>query len=115
MADTSVGERVIEKPELRAVSRASSRKLVIALYVVAVFFYWAALYVYVPTLSNFVESRAGSLATVGMVLAQYGIWQAVVRLPLGIASDWIGRRKPFIVAGFLLAALGALVMGRPPT
>ena len=47
----------------------------------------------------------------GIVLAQYGLWQALIRLPLGIAADWLGRRKPFIVAGLILAGLGAWVMG----
>jgi len=27
----------------------------------------------------------------------YGLWQAFVRLPLGIAADWLGWRKPFIL------------------
>jgi MFS family permease len=49
---------------------------------------------------------------VGIVLAQYGIWQGIVRFPLGVASDWIGRRKPFIIAGFFMAGLGAIIMGR---
>jgi MFS family permease len=30
---------------------------------------------------------------------------------LGIAADWLGRRKPFIVFGFVLAGLGAWTMG----
>jgi MFS family permease len=83
----------------------------IALVVAAVFLYWMALYLYVPTLPTYVQSKTTSLALVGVVLAQYGLWQAVVRLPLGIAADWLGRRKPFIVAGLVLAGIGALTMG----
>jgi len=41
----------------------------------------------------------------------YGLWQAIIRLPLGIVADWLGRRKPFIIAGFVLAGLGAWAMG----
>jgi MFS family permease len=44
-------------------------------------------------------------------LAQYGLWQAIVRLPLGIAADWLGRRLPFILGGIILTGLGAWVMG----
>ncbi|MEJ2330908.1 MAG: MFS transporter, partial [Gammaproteobacteria bacterium] len=58
------------------------------------------------------QSKTDSLALVGFVIAQYGIWQAFIRFPMGIVSDWVGRRKPFIVGGFALAGLGALVMGR---
>jgi len=83
----------------------------VALVGLVVFLYWVALYLYVPTLPTFVESKSDTLALVGVVLAQYGLWQALIRLPLGIAADWAGRRKPFIVAGFLLAGLGALTMG----
>jgi MFS family permease len=80
-------------------------------YAIAVFFYWMALYLYVPTLPTYVESKSDTLALVGVVLAQYGLWQAIIRFPVGVAADWLGRRKPFIVVGFGLAGLGALVMG----
>jgi MFS family permease len=89
----------------------SSRRSLFVLYIAAVCFYWAALYLYVPTLSVYVESKADNLAAVGVVLSMYGLWQAVIRLPLGIAADWLGRRKPFMVVGFGLAGLGAMVMG----
>jgi MFS family permease len=89
----------------------SSRRLMAAVVGFAVFLYWMGLYLYVPTLPTYVQSKSDNLALVGVVLAQYGLWQAVVRLPLGIAADWLGWRKPFIVAGFALVGLGALVMG----
>jgi MFS family permease len=76
----------------------------------AVAFYWASLYFYVPTLSVYAENRIGDLAKVGVVLSMYGLWQAIVRLPLGIIVDWVGRRKPFILLGFALSALGAWMM-----
>jgi MFS family permease len=83
----------------------------IALYGAAVFLYWMSLYLYVPTLPTYAESKSDNLALVGVVLAQYGLWQGIVRFPLGIAADWLGRRKPFIIVGFVLAGLGALIMG----
>lgn len=88
-----------------------SRRVAIGLYVSCAFLYWVSLYLYVPTLPTYAQTKAGNLAIVGAVLAMYGLWQAIVRLPLGIAIDWIGRRKPFIVAGLLLAGLGAWIMG----
>jgi MFS family permease len=88
------------------------RKLTIGLYIGVVFLYWTALYVYVPALPTYVQGKAeGNLAMVGTVLAMYGLWQAVVRLPLGILVDWLGRRKPFIIIGLALAGLGAWLMG----
>jgi len=88
-----------------------SRRLMITLYSIAVFLYWIALYLYVPTLPTYVQSKSESLALVGVVLSMYGLWQAVIRLPLGIAADWLGWRKPFIIVGLALAALGAWTMG----
>ncbi len=90
---------------------AGSRRLMITLYSIAVFLYWMALYLYVPTLPTYVQSKNDNLALVGVVLSMYGLWQAIIRLPLGIAADWLGWRKPFIVVGFALAGLGAWTMG----
>ena len=95
----------------RVATGASQRRLTISLYAAATFLYWVSLYLYVPTLPTYVKSKADDLALVGVVIAMYGLWQAIIRLPLGIAADWLGWRKPFIVAGFMLAGLGAWIMG----
>lgn len=91
--------------------QAKNRRLLIILYVAAVFLYWLALYLYASTLPTYVESKSDNLKMVGTILSMYGLWQAIIRLPLGIAADWLGRRKPFLVMGFALAALGAWLMG----
>jgi MFS family permease len=102
----------VEKPAARSsMASFSSRRFTIGLYGVAVFLYWMSLYLYMPTLPTYVESKSDNLALVGIVLSMYGFWQALIRLPLGIAADWLGRRKPFIVVGFALAGLGAWTMG----
>ena len=100
-----------ESAQATTVPGISSRRTLIPIYGVAVFLYWCALYLYMPTLSVYAESKTDRLAWVGVVLSMYGLWQAVIRLPLGVAADWVGRRKPFIIAGFALAGLGALTMG----
>ncbi|MFP5406886.1 MAG: MFS transporter, partial [Gammaproteobacteria bacterium] len=51
----------------------------------------------------------GSDATlVGLALGIYGLVQALLQLPLGMASDRVGR-KPVIVAGLLVFAVGSFV------
>lgn len=87
------------------------RKVRIAVFFTAVFLYWASLYLYVPTLPVYVADKTGDLALVGVVLSMYGLWQMLVRLPVGITSDWVGRRKPFILVGLLLSGLGAVLLG----
>lgn len=81
-----------------------------SLYIVVVFLFWVALQLYVPTLPIFIQSRTGDLAITGMVLSMSGLAGLVIRLPLGIATDWLGRCKPFIIAGMFLAGLGAYLM-----
>lgn len=87
------------------------RRLLIGLYLAVTFLYFMALYLYVPTLPTYVARSSGNLALVGVILAQYGLWQAIIRLPLGIATDWLGKRKLFIMVGIALAGIGACVMG----
>jgi MFS family permease len=93
-----------------AVPQSGTRLWQIILISAAVAFYWASLYFYVPTLSVYVQDKTNDLATVGVVVSMYGLWQAILRLPLGIVTDWMGRRKPFLLAGFALSALGAWVL-----
>jgi MFS family permease len=93
-----------------ALPRTSSRRAMIILTSVAVLLYWVSLYLYAPTLPTYVESKVDSLASVGLILSMYGLWQAIIRLPLGIVSDWVGRRKPFILVGLALGGVGAWTM-----
>jgi MFS family permease len=88
-----------------------TRRRPVVLYVVIVGLFWLSMYIYVPTLPTYVQGRSDNLAMVGMILAQYGLWQALVRLPIGISSDWLGRRKPFILIGIALTGIGAWLMG----
>ncbi|HUZ17771.1 MAG TPA: MFS transporter [Spirochaetia bacterium] len=81
----------------------------------ASFFYWIGLYLYVPTLPEFVRRHSPTLAAVGVVLSMYGLWQGVVRIPLGVTVDATGRGKPYLILGFILTALGAVVMAKGTT
>lgn len=93
----------------------SNRRLTITLYIIAVCFFWAAQYIYLPTLPTYVQMKTGNLAAVGVVLSMYGLWQVLVRLPLGIAADWLGWRKPFSILGLSLAGLGAWILATSNT
>lgn len=60
-----------------------------------------------PILGPYVEQRGGSLSSVGWVMGCYGAAQLLFRIPLGLVSDWVGRRKPFLWFGFMASALSA--------
>ena len=70
------------------------------------------LYLYGSTLPVYVQSKVGDLALVGTVLAMYGLWQGIVRLPIGIVADWMGRRKPDVIIGLAIVAAGAWGLGQ---
>ena len=72
--------------------------------------YWFSLYAYVPTLPGYADSLGASHRMVGLILGSYGFTQMLLRIPLGIYSDTINRRKPFVVAGLAIALVSALGM-----
>lgn len=88
-----------------------TRRFNVALIAAVGFLYWVGLYLYVPTLPNYVQSKTNDLAMVGTILSMYGLWQGIIRLPIGIAADWRGRRKPFVAGCLALLALGAFLLG----
>lgn len=81
-------------------------------FVLGTFFFWASLYTYVPILPAYVERLSGSVAIAAWVVGAYGLTQLVLRLPLGLWSDRVGARKPFVLAGFMLSVVSGIGMGR---
>jgi len=54
--------------------------------------------------------QSASPAQVGWAIGLYGLVQAVLQIPFGIASDRLGR-KPVIIAGLVIFAIGSWVAG----
>jgi len=79
------------------------------------FLYWSALYVYAPILSVYADSLGASFTTVGIVVGAYGFVQMFLRIPLGIWSDSLGRRLPFLYAGHFFNFLGCLGLAMAPS
>ena len=70
--------------------------------------FWGAVYIYMPILPPYAKMVGGSLQAVGLVMGAYGLAQLLLRIPLGIWIDYLGRRKPFIFLGLLLDAAASL-------
>lgn len=67
------------------------------------------LFVILPVFAIHARGLPGADATmVGWVLGIYGLTQGVLQIPFGMASDRLGR-KPVIVFGLLLFALGSFI------
>jgi MFS family permease len=86
-----------------------NRTAVRALFIASLLFF-AALYTYVPALPAYIAGRTSSLTAVGAVLSMYGLWMAVMRVPLGVVTDTTGHNKPYLIGGVLMAGAGAAVM-----
>ena len=83
----------------------------------AIFVFWASLYMYVPILPTHTRSAGASESQIGSILASYGLTQLLFRLPLGLLSDRLRRKKLFALIGALLVGLSGLglALSRTPT
>jgi len=74
------------------------------------------MFIVLPVLALYAESLPGGRdhALVGLALGAYGLTQAVLQVPFGWASDRWGR-KPVIVVGLVVFALGSFVAAWAPS
>ncbi len=74
------------------------------------------MFIVLPVLALYAEGLPGGAdhTLVGIALGAYGLAQAVLQVPFGFASDRWGR-KPVIVAGLVIFALGSFVAAWAPT
>ena len=67
------------------------------------------LFMVVPILSLYASDLPGATpGLIGLAMGVYGLTQALLQIPLGWLSDRVGR-KPVIVGGLLLFALGSVL------
>jgi len=76
---------------------------------------FGAQHVYTPMLPIRARQLGAPLSLVGLIVAVYAVPQVLLRIPIGVASDLWGRRKPFVVAGFVLSAVGGLGLALSPS
>lgn len=90
-------------------------RLSVILFFASTIFLWSSLYTYIAFLPVYAEEvPGGTISTVGFVLGAYSIALSLLRIPLGVWSDRLGRRKPFIMAGLLASSIGALGLALAP-
>lgn len=66
------------------------------------------MFLILPVFALYAQDLTDNHALIGLALGMYGLTQAVLMLPFGMMSDRIGR-KPVIIAGLALFALGSFV------
>ncbi len=74
------------------------------------------MFIVLPVLALYAETLPGGRdhALVGLALGAYGLTQAILQVPFGWASDRWGR-KPVIVTGLVIFAIGSFVAAWAPT
>lgn len=70
--------------------------------------FWFAQYVYIPYQTTYLTGLGVSGNLIGMIVGAYGISQLLLRLPVGVCADRIGRHKFFIMTGALASGTASL-------
>jgi MFS family permease len=81
-----------------------------AIFIVGTVLFWASLYTYVPIFPAYIERLSGSLEVVAWIVGAYGLTQLAFRIPLGMWSDRVGARKPFVLVGLVAAMVSGIGM-----
>lgn len=79
------------------------------LFIITTCFFWFSLYAYIPELSTYANTLGASYKLIGLIVGSYGLTQMLIRIPLGIFSDMIGKKKIFIIIGLSISAISALI------
>ncbi|RDB61937.1 MFS transporter [Gordonibacter sp. 28C] len=80
-----------------------------AAHFVAVVCLWFSLYVYVPYQTPYLTGMGVAAGVVGAVIGAYGAMQIVLRIPLGVMADRLGRHRAIITAGVALGGAACVV------
>ena len=84
-------------------------------FIFLTFLFWLASYPPVPIVSAFADAMGASAGMIGLIGGAYGLAMVIVRMPLGILSDRLGKRKIFIILGGAAALCAAAVVQLRPS
>lgn len=91
-------------------AQAASQRTTRRLLYIGIPLFWSSWYIYNAYFSVYAKSLGASLSLVGAIVAAYGFTQALLRMPLGVACDRLGKRKPFVLAGAAVGTLSSAVL-----
>lgn len=86
----------------------SSTNYRIPLFCAVTLLFWLSMYTCVPILTPYVEHLGASHQMAGFIVGMYGLSQMLLRIPVGIASDRLHKRKLFIVFGMAFSVLSGV-------
>ena len=81
------------------------------IFLAAIFCFWFAIYIYSPVFGVYLQSKGFSYSAVGIIIGSYGITQILLRLPLGVLSDYLSKlRKRLLVGGLVVSLISCLIL-----
>lgn len=75
---------------------------------IAVFLFWFAQYVYIPFQTPYLTGLGISSQMIGVIVGAYGVSQMLLRLPVGIMTDYQDHHKLFIVLGGVFSGTASI-------
>ncbi len=81
-----------------------------AVFYAIVLLLWGSIYIYQPILAVYAQNMGASMGLLGTIVGAYGFTQLLLRIPIGIWSDRVGARKPFIVGALVIGVVSAVGM-----
>ena len=79
------------------------------LYIISILL-WFSLYCYVAEFSIYALGIGATMSQLGTIVSCYGLVQTLTRIPIGIISDILKKRKIFISLAMLLSLLANLLV-----
>lgn len=79
------------------------------LLLIIVVLFWFSQYVYIPFQNPYLISCNVSSNMIGIIIGSYGISQCLLRLPVGLFADSIGKHKLFILSGIVFSGLASVI------
>lgn len=97
--------------EYKEKKQSVARKKDHAYFLLAVFCFWLATYIYAPVFGVYLQKIGFQFSAIGIILGAYGITQILLRFPLGVLSDFLQKiRKQLFVGSFIVALASSLIL-----
>lgn len=94
--------------QTQLLSPSRGQRLSPLLLLFVVFCFWFSLYTYPSILTPYLEGLDASHSFAGVVVGSYGFTQMLLRLPAGVFSDKLRRKKIFVSAGLFFSLISAV-------
>lgn len=80
----------------------------IGLFNIVTALFWFSMYTYAPTLSTYSKSLGATYKMIGLIVGSYGFTQMFIKIPIGIISDKLFKRKIFVIIGISISLLSCI-------